>query len=374
MGHVEVTPVLVTPESAVGINSMCDNAADDNSSDDVECPTCGKDGFKGKHGLHQHHAMAHGESLVEEIWECGWCGDDVTIRDPSRKEAENVFCGSECESKWRSENYSREKNGNWEPNGGTVYPEQGEIICRGCNRELPVDDKHFYRSGAGFESKCKECQGTEFGNHHINKVKDAKDGHKFCVDCNRELPKNRKHFFRCNDLTDYVSRCKECMGYDFQIVAHNRGRDDGSWRCPSCEEVLERTSENFYPIPSGNDGLQGICKECSSEKSVSHRHTRWHADEQLTASEWEAIKEAYNHKCAYCGDGSERLERDHIVPVSKDGTTTVVNIAPACRTCNSSKGDRSVSEWYPKQDHYDPERMDRIVNAPLEKYNANKMG
>lgn len=48
-------------------------------------------------------------------------------------------------------------------------------------------------------------------------------------------------------------------------------------------------------------------------------------------------------KCVYCGEPATQV--DHIVPVSKGGTDDVSNLVPACRSCNSSKGNRDVDEW-----------------------------
>lgn len=60
----------------------------------------------------------------------------------------------------------------------------------------------------------------------------------------------------------------------------------------------------------------------------------------LTHSQWEAIKAAYGHCCAYCGQPSQRLTQDHVIPLSKGGGYTAENIVPACRSCNSRKNNR----------------------------------
>ena len=60
----------------------------------------------------------------------------------------------------------------------------------------------------------------------------------------------------------------------------------------------------------------------------------------LTAEQWEAIKKAYKHRCAYCGNkGTQQnpLTQDHVVPIAKDGGSIPENIVPACRSCNSRK-------------------------------------
>lgn len=62
----------------------------------------------------------------------------------------------------------------------------------------------------------------------------------------------------------------------------------------------------------------------------------------LTAEQWVAILAAYKHRCAYCGKRSQKLEQEHVIPVSKGGGTVVDNIVPACRSCNATKQARIV--------------------------------
>ncbi|MCE2999198.1 MAG: HNH endonuclease [Betaproteobacteria bacterium] len=49
------------------------------------------------------------------------------------------------------------------------------------------------------------------------------------------------------------------------------------------------------------------------------------------------------HICAYCASGfsGARLTRDHIVPFSKGGRDTWMNVVTACRACNERKSDRT---------------------------------
>ena len=51
--------------------------------------------------------------------------------------------------------------------------------------------------------------------------------------------------------------------------------------------------------------------------------------------------------CAYCGDhhvNHHHLSRDHIVPKSKGGTNTWMNVVTACKPCNSKKSDKTLKE------------------------------
>ena len=47
--------------------------------------------------------------------------------------------------------------------------------------------------------------------------------------------------------------------------------------------------------------------------------------------------------CAYCGDQfpEELLTREHIVPVSRGGPDSWMNVVTACRACNHRKGNRT---------------------------------
>jgi len=47
--------------------------------------------------------------------------------------------------------------------------------------------------------------------------------------------------------------------------------------------------------------------------------------------------------CIACGAPADSL--DHIIPLSRGGSHGVGNLAPMCRTCNSSKGAKTVTEW-----------------------------
>lgn len=65
----------------------------------------------------------------------------------------------------------------------------------------------------------------------------------------------------------------------------------------------------------------------------------------LTAEEWEQIKQYFGHRCGYCGQQTERLTQDHIDPLIDGGAHTVENVVPACQSCNSSKHRKSLLQW-----------------------------
>jgi 5-methylcytosine-specific restriction endonuclease McrA len=56
------------------------------------------------------------------------------------------------------------------------------------------------------------------------------------------------------------------------------------------------------------------------------------------------------HTCQYCGrhakeiDSTEKLTRDHIVPLIKGGPDKWENVTTACSTCNFQKGDKNLQD------------------------------
>ncbi len=52
-----------------------------------------------------------------------------------------------------------------------------------------------------------------------------------------------------------------------------------------------------------------------------------------------AIYRRDNHKCQYCGS-TKHLTIDHVIPKSKGGGDTWLNLVVACSTCNTKKGDK----------------------------------
>jgi 5-methylcytosine-specific restriction endonuclease McrA len=59
--------------------------------------------------------------------------------------------------------------------------------------------------------------------------------------------------------------------------------------------------------------------------------------------------EKFGRQCAYCQKTSVPLELDHLLPRARGGANRASNLAPACRSCNQMKGNRTAAEFgYPE--------------------------
>lgn len=84
-------------------------------------------------------------------------------------------------------------------------------------------------------------------------------------------------------------------------------------------------------------------KASSQRRHITRRTKEKYIINTLTLNEWLEILKDYDYKCAYCGiefDKNTLPERDHIIPISKDGDNTKENIVPSCRSCNAKKGNK----------------------------------
>ena len=55
------------------------------------------------------------------------------------------------------------------------------------------------------------------------------------------------------------------------------------------------------------------------------------------------------------------LTKDHVIPITKGGKTSADNVIPACASCNSSKSNRDMIEWFTSRPFYKKERLEAII-------------
>lgn len=73
----------------------------------------------------------------------------------------------------------------------------------------------------------------------------------------------------------------------------------------------------------------------------------------FTKSDWEQVRDGtFGGHCAYCGP-TGRLEMEHAIPISieKLGEHHLGNLVPACRECNSRKGDTHYANFLADKPH-----------------------
>lgn len=85
-------------------------------------------------------------------------------------------------------------------------------------------------------------------------------------------------------------------------------------------------------------------KEKKREDDRKRRARKLAASGSHTADQVKARFDYYGNKCIYCGS-SDDLQIEHRIPLSRGGSDWSSNLAPACKSCNCSKGTKTEAEF-----------------------------
>lgn len=104
-----------------------------NNSSVAECPTCGRDDFKSRRGMKQHHTRAHGESLNTQEFECAECGETFRA-DIHDQRGDEKFCSHDCHNSYQRMDGPR-------PCDERDYtPSTTTATCAYCGSETTIKD------------------------------------------------------------------------------------------------------------------------------------------------------------------------------------------------------------------------------------------
>ena len=183
----------------------------------------------------------------------------------------------------------------------------------------------------------------------FSKNKNSKDGlQKVCKDCQKQYYEKNKEK-RQEYTKSYVKNNKEkILAQKSEYYFKNKPRIQKYYK-KNIKHISKRNSE----WRKNNVKKTRDYSRERNEKMMSLPHT-------LTEEEWQDTLKEFNYECAYCGEKSD-LEKDHFVPVSKDGGYTIDNIVPSCMNCNRSKYNYDFFDWYFNQDFYNEEREIHIL-------------
>ena len=85
---------------------------------------------------------------------------------------------------------------------------------------------------------------------------------------------------------------------------------------------------------------------------------------EYTLEQWQECLEFFDYKCAYSGKpiNKSNVNVEHIIPISKGGTSNITNIVPALDSVNKSKNNKDMLSWYKEQPYFSEERLNKILD------------
>jgi len=125
-----------------------------------------------------------------------------------------------------------------------------------------------------------------------------------------------------------------------------------------------REDQKEYLIQYRKDNKEKLNTYC--------KERRMHKTHNINKTEWQKCKEYFNNACAYCGlpvedhyniyKGElrkEDLQKEHVI---HDGINDLSNCIPACKSCNSSKHESTLDEWYNENNpNFTEEKYNKII-------------
>lgn len=159
---------------------------------------------------------------------------------------------------------------------------------------------------------------------------------KVCTKCGVDKPLNE---YSPSEGCKYGRRpdCKSCRA---KHIANKRAND------PDFHERELAIKRDCYR----NDSEY---RSHSCAKGAARRAAKLGCEGSHDALDRQVVFDVHGEHCRYCGVSEEehiektgsRLSLDHVVPLVNGGSNDASNLAPCCRSCNSAKRNKSLSQF-----------------------------
>lgn len=132
-------------------------------------------------------------------------------------------------------------------------------------------------------------------------------------------------------------------GNSSDVIATNLRRGT-STQCKKCSSEDSAEARERANTKHGNARRGKKTREYSAASYHKRRARKAENGGQATAEQIVSKYEYHGNKCIYCGT-EDNLTLEHRKPISRGGSHHPANIAPACRWCNTSKGNKTEAEY-----------------------------
>jgi len=189
--------------------------------------------------------------------------------------------------------------------------------------------------------RCTSCKQekptTDFG-----KCSKLPDGlNIYCLECARE----RSRAWRAANRERYLEQSRKLYHQDIESNRAYKREEARRNREQRKQYANKRRAENYEKVIS----IERASRERNKEKNRPAKNARQQVRNRIVQGKTfnisdKDLRKLYNQPCSFCGT-KENLSVDHIIPLSRGGSHSIGNMMTLCRSCNSSKGNKTVVEW-----------------------------
>jgi 5-methylcytosine-specific restriction endonuclease McrA len=225
--------------------------------------------------------------------------------------------------------------------------------CKRCGKEKAYKYKSFVRDfcshscanygkagdGKSVEITCSVCGIKKSYSKAEASQRTGNYCSRLCANKDIHLKAESRHEIECFVCNKTFSTYKSRVNKKFcsNRCRQQSRRKKGAWSTTDQDVQKRRLYFRNYYI-SNIDRLRKLKSEWAKRNRTYRNYLQAmrRAAGTLKRSEWEEIIQ--NSTCCKMCGATERLEVDHIKPISAGGRTEVGNLQVLCRSCNASKG------------------------------------
>ena len=262
--------------------------------------------------------------------------------------------------------------------------------CSKCEQDLPNTNEYFSwrdKKKGTLRSECKECQrklNKEYKTKNKDKIKERKkeyyqankDKIKEYKENNKDKIKeyNKKYYQANKDkiinrVKEYKKNNKDKIK-EQQRQYYEKNRDNEIkrvtlYRINNIDKIKEYKKEyrknNKDYFKAYSKAYRKNNKDYFKAAYHKYRTKKVNNGGYYTKEQYNYMLEYFDYKCAYSGKCiKSNLHIDHIIPISKGGTSYIWNLIPSTPSANLSKNNRDMEEWYKEQEYYSEDRLNNI--------------
>ena len=217
-------------------------------------------------------------------------------------------------------------------------------FCKGCDTEKSVYDfaKRTLPSGTvTFQTKCKPCMRAY---HAANKDKHNEHMRLYRIENKEELNRKQRETYTvnkdviCERNQRWAKANPERVRENWRRAYHARGEAEHVKERAKHKRLREKIAPTRKAWAKANPHKVRTYEQ-------NRRGRELNAEGSFTAAEWLDRLLEFNNHCAYCLQPLDKVEQEHMNPLSRGGTNNIDNLVPSCPPCNRKKHDKNLLEF-----------------------------